>query len=128
MIWFILLFIAAYVTWRVVSERQVAHHLSLVERSIRHPNLWNNTGNYDKDRECIVTASFNLQLARLDPDDRVHSKALRRVRRIIGGDIINWNDAPTTTHQMVMDALKKARELPWWWASAPKLAGVPTHG
>jgi hypothetical protein len=102
---------------------------------IKDPENWNATGDYQRGKNCIVTAIFARCVhysvgrdvsvrpagnkVRAAIRDTAHvPKCARDYRGRI--DIINWNDDPSTTHDDVMDVMNEAiRRASFPWEGVP---------
>ena len=114
------------------SNRQLL--IETYER-LKDPAHWNGDGNFQRGKDCIVTALFNQCVEHSTYRDVSNRGARRHIIRAIretahvpkacinareGIDIINWNDAKETTHADVVAVLRRAiKTASWPWQTVP---------
>lgn len=102
---------------------------------IKDPERWNGTGNYQRGKRCTVEALFDACVERSVHRDikgtnarRAIQKAIRMTAHVPKGcihrngkiDIINWNDAPETTHDDVLAVFRRAiKSVSFPWEKVP---------
>ena len=96
--------------------------------SLRDPDKWNGTPDYQHGQNCIVTALFNRCVHYSVGRDVSGARARKHIRAAIAEhgvpdgcmnsrgfpDIINWNDHPTTKHADVIKVLRDAANRASW--------------